>query len=287
MNDGELILVSLHIGSWDGMMKDDEATEKLNREAGADKDVGRVSKRIVPDTWFRPIQKAQGLARMQHRLAALPWADDGTRLLSIGKDGSYFFEYESMMLVAQDHWQDEVTTQLQVYKQDILPDLTEQARRMGTLFDANNFPSVDDLRRRFYFTLNYSTIPAPEAFDKYNVLGLEVERIKKNVAERVTLQMEAAVKDSWLQMHKAVAKMADRLSSDGRLYDSVLGNLSDVVHRLKFLNITNDPELEEMRAAIEMRLCQHDPKDVRANKTLKRSLAAEAKSMVADLAAFI
>src|SRR6516165_7807034 len=75
------MLCSLSIAQWSASKHDHEAAEEIAARHGAQPDVGRYHKLLIPKETLAEVHQIAGEARREHYFMTLPWDDNGYRVL--------------------------------------------------------------------------------------------------------------------------------------------------------------------------------------------------------------
>jgi hypothetical protein len=155
--------------------------------------------------------------------------------------------------------------------------------RTGEMFDADLWPSVDELRERFTFEISVEPLPDPKTSDSLimTIGRAAADRIaadtEKRKAEKTTSINHEAIKRLCDVTRKMHAKLAD---ADSVFRDTLVTNLAEMVAVVGKLNVTDDPELEKLRREVETDLCSVDPQILRDDPEKRVSQADKAKAVI-------
>jgi hypothetical protein len=282
------MLSALSISQWSARKHDREASEEIAARHGAESDVGRYNKVLIPREALADVQKIAGEARREHYFMTLPWDDAGYRVLPAP---AYMDHTDRLRTYAADFGRaaDAFAAQFE--------QLVGEARsRLRGLFRADDYPSAAEIREKFAFETR--VLPLPDAGDFRVALGDEErERIKRQIKASVEASLTIASRDLWQRLYEAVSHMAERLSAytvseEGVAHpfrDSVVTNLVRLVDALPKLNVTADPELERLTAQVRSSLLV-DPKGLRRSDEVReetrKAAAAIAQQMAGYMAAY-
>lgn len=244
------VLVEMSIAVWTANKVDRVATADCVSDNNAVRNAAQVRKNLMAGTTQRKeIADYAAGCRVWHSTQTLPWSDRGARLLPT----SLFLDYKSEANLRRDKFNDLVEGFLQDY-----PKLVVQAQtHMGSLFDAADYPNVDEIRDKFGFRLVFS--PVPEAGDfRLDIPAHELEEIKTGYASDFQDRVIDATGSLWRQLHDMLTSMSKKLD-DGdedseikkRYHDSFLDNADTLCRMLSHLNVTNDPVLDGARQRME------------------------------------
>lgn len=276
----ESMTVNLQVGFWIGQRLDKEASRKVVEEAGAtDSDAARVNKHIVPKETLKPIVTAANSLRAHFYAKTLPWKDNGDRLLTRKMFDTFVEEHGKLRKV----FEDAVETFLRVD----YPKARDQAEfRMGTMFKADDYPSIDSLRRRFYVALDIDAVTTAGDF-RVQMEANQLARIQKDMEASLNARLGKAMTDIWERLAETLGHFQKKMDGDDIFRDSTVKNLEELVAMLPALNVTDDPELARICSQIEDRIIGYTPKELRTDKHVRTLAATEAKKIMDDMAGFM
>lgn len=280
------MLVSLHIGTYSGMMFDKEATEGFNESMGADaKKAGRYNKRLINSDFLKDVGAAHNAARKIHRLLTLPWDDDGTRILTT----KGYMNYTKMLKDCRIKSEDEVKAFL-----TRMPDAINEAKvRLGDLFNADDYPDGATLAEKFSFDVEIK--PMPESGDFRAQLSDDaVKAVVKDIERRSNKRIQAAMRDVFGRVADLVRRMSERLRayqptkagedgkkrSSGVFRDSVVYDIHEMVEMLPSLNVTDDPRIDELVKQLASELVEHSPEILRVDAKARQQTISKADAIL-------
>ena len=275
------MLVDLQISLYSGRKQDKTTQAEVTQAKGANsKRAASVYKSLFAEcVELDAITKFQARARGEHYRLTKPWNDYGARLLPTALLQKYKVEmnqYEAEFKRLVDVFLD---------KYDTL--VAAAAFQLGTLFDRDEYPTREQVARKFRFDISYS--PLPTAGDFRLDIESEVQRdLMRQYEKRMEQQLEAAAQDSWTRLHEALTRLSDRLvvEEDGKkrkFHDTMVTGALELCELLTDMNVTNDPALEKARRRLEETLSGVTPKDLRESDGTR---AATKQKVDAILAAF-
>lgn len=211
-------------------------------ETDADKELLKVSKTLLDSEELEAIKKADGKMRQYLYNACLPF-ETGIYLLPLGmapnvhaKLTEYKAEREKL-----------VTAFIAVY-----PALCEKAaQRLGSLYNACDYPGKDAIAARFAFSWRYRSFGVPDKLKSISAALFEQEQ------EKAAQQMQAATEEITLLMRQTLLEMVSHLQErlspgdEGKpkiLRESAVKNLQEFLTTFDLRNVTNDAELAEQVA---------------------------------------
>jgi hypothetical protein len=162
------------------------------------------------------------------------------------------------------------------------PSILEVERlEKGDAFKESDYPSAAALAEKFGFEFAAMPLPLPNQFVR-GVLTAEIEeKMAAEFSARVQNTERAIVQKASQQVLSLVSEVAEVLADkDRRLSDSegrksCLAKLEAYIQRIPQLNITNDPELNALYAAVKERL-DVTTAQIREDEGLRELAAANA-----------
>jgi hypothetical protein len=165
------------------------------------------------------------------------------------------------------------------------PNLVSAAAfQLGTLFDRNEYPDENSLKKKFKFT--YSFFPVPTAGDFRIDINEEAKaEIMANCNSAYQDRLNNAMREAWSRLHDCLSRMSERLTdnADGSrkiFRDSLVENGVELVTMLKHLNITQDPKLELARRELQVAIGAHDLDSLRDNSNAREAVKMRVDSIL-------
>jgi len=270
------MLVELRISTWTARKRDDATTDEVNKAKNATDGASNVYKYLMAGSdHLKKIEKYAAKCRAWNGQQTLPWMK-GIGLLPMEN----FFDYRQQLGTMEANFNALVQDFIAVY-----PSLVSaQAFKLGDYFDANEFPHVDTLPRKFKFEYNF--LPVPESGD----FRLKCEEaVRADLAEQYDKmfneRLADAMRDPWERLHKTLTHMAERLTdtSEGErniFRDSLINKPLELCSLLTKLNVTKDPQLEEARRMLEKALSRTDVDDLRKFADAREELRTDVQSII-------
>lgn len=255
------MLVDLQISLYSGRKQDKATQAEVTASKGAKSaKAASVYKSLFAECQeLDAITKFQARARAEHYKLTKPWNDYGARLLPT----ALLQKYKVEMNQAESEFNRLVDVFLDKY--DTL--VAAAAFQLGTLFDRDEYPTREQVARKFRFDISYA--PLPTAGDFRLDIESEVQRdLMRQYEKRMEQQLEAAAQDSWTRLHEALTRLSDRLvvEDDGKkrkFHDTMVTGALELCELLTDMNVTNDPALEKARRKLEEALSGVTPKELR------------------------
>jgi hypothetical protein len=265
------VMVEMNISVWTANKIDKSATDKVVSDNLAVQNAAQVRKNLMAGTSMRKdIADYAAGCRLWHNTRTLPWADKGARLLAT----SLFMDYKAEANVRRATFDKMVDNFMVQY-----PSLVQTANNyLGTLFNAEDYPSPDNVREKFGFRLVFS--PVPEAGDfRLQVAEQDLNDLRQQYEESFNLRLSDAMREPWDRLHKLIAGMSEKLTdADGedenkkRYHDTLITNAQSLCGMLTHLNITKDPQLEQARRDLEITMLGADIDAIKESPEVRKGM---------------
>jgi len=262
------MLVELNMSVWTARKMDKKVSEEVDVAKNTKARAGNYHKKLLAgSTKLDAIQRISTAVRTWHYMNTLPWSDNGARLLPMKN----FFEYKQVLNQFEKQFNDAVEDFLAEY-----PALVSSAAfTIGSLFDRNEYPDVEDIRDKFRF--RYAFTPVPDAGDfRVDVEEQTKQELKAQYEGYYQNKLQEAMKDAWDRLHTTLTHMSERLDytdeNKKKFWDSMFTNASDLCGLLTKLNVTSDPKLEQARQDLERALNGVEPSTVRESQEVRESV---------------
>jgi hypothetical protein len=273
------MIVNLQVGFWAGYRLDKEASRKVTKDANAQSDAARVNKHLVPKESLKDVVAASGAVRTHFYDKTLPWKDNGDRLLTRAMYMDFIQEHGELLGAFEQSVEQFLST--------AYPRARDQAEfRMGDLFNPDDYPSVSDLRRRFYINLDID--PVSEAGDFRVSLDAEhADEVRTQMERSMQERIGRAMSDIYTRLSDVVGHFAKKMGSDDIFRDTTVTNIAELVDLIPGLNVLDDPNLTALGEEIRFKLTGVDPKDLRKDKEVRSQAAKDAQEIFARMQGFM
>ena len=255
------MLTTLRISQWTARRLDRDETRRVNASHGLRIEAARVNKKLLPfGVELERVHQITGAIRKDFAARTLPWGIDGVSILK----ASAYMEFVDLVNRWQDDWHGAVEAFFDAY-----PTLYREAQlELGTLFNADDYPDVSDLRRRFAFSVRF--MPVPDAQDwRVDVGDKERKRLEEDIRKRLIETEREAMGEAWRRLKEVLDRTHERLASPDAIFrDSLVENAVEICSVLPMLNVSDDPALEDARRSLERAIApyvgrvdtlRHDP----------------------------
>lgn len=275
------MLVELNISVWTARKLDKRASEEVTSNHGANKGAANVNKKLLGDcAELDAVQKFTANARNMHYAMTLPWSDSGLRLLPTAQ----YFKYQQAITDVQAETERLVEQFMTAYKWEV----TQAQVKLGSLFNADDYPTEDSVRSKFRFKVNY--IPLPDAGDFRVDIGNETKNaLAEQYSKYYEAQLKTAMDDVWQRAFVALEKMSERLDygadpATKKIFrDSLVDNLIEVVSIMEVCNITKDARMTQAQVDITRALRGVTPEALREDPGLRADTKRKVDEIIKNL----
>jgi hypothetical protein len=271
------MLVSLSISLWTARKLDKKVSNDVDISNSTMTKAGNYHKNLLAgDDSLASIQKLAGLIRTYHMTQTSPWNDNGDRLLTT----SQFFDYKKEMARLEKQYWDLVKDFVAGYGTRI----SAAAFQLGSLFDRDEYPDVDQVISKFGFKVNYA--PLPESGDwRVDINNEGLNDLKDSYDKLYESNLEKISVDNYDRLFKILTKLSFGLRTNedgtkGKIYESVLDNAKELCSLLTHFNVKNDTQLEAMRIQLEDNITGIDVKDIKDSDYVRVTLKREVDSIL-------
>lgn len=281
------VLADLTIGSWAVSKFDREITAEINERHKTTK-AGFFNKKLLNSALYTAIEHVSEEARATHRRMTKPWLDGGCRILPT----ALFVTHANAMRELRLKFEEARDEFLKEY-----PNLVEQRKaELKNLFHADDYPSIEFLRPRFYFEVRLLPIPVASDF-RIELADAQLDKAKADLESNMQGVLDDAMKDTRQQIVVAVGAMAEKLKNfdpsasnrkaRGIFHQSLVGNMRELVELLPAFNLTEDPTLTRVIARMQKELCNEEAKELRDNEDVRKVVQKSAEEILADVSNFM
>lgn len=273
------LLVNLAISQWTARKLDKNETQQLAARHNTAAEVARVNKSLFPMAReLDQIHKLTGEIRTIHYELTLPWAIDGSRILT----SAAYLDYVAAVRPKLATWESYVRDFIREY-----PRLKAEARVMlNGLYREDDYPEARVVERKFKADVSFFPVPDAEDF-RVSISAEEERAIREDLERSLKSAQQIAMQDCWNRLHEVVSKAATVLQDPRAIFrDSLVENARDLCALLPKLNLADDPELERMRREVEGSLCAHTPEVLRQPGVTRAEVANKMSDLINKMGAF-
>lgn len=281
------MLASLNISQWAARRLDKQVTDEVNESHGAANDAGRYNKLLVDKAALVPIQKIVSEVRQYHLRMTQPWFDAGSRILP----SALYFDYSTQMQKYRTQFERAVSEFVAEYPAHV----ERRKAALNGLFKDSDYPSETKIASLFGFDV--VVLPCPDASDFRTDLAAEhADDIKVEIEKRMKKALDEAMQEPVRRVIDLVGNMAAQLrkrdasEANGKkspLYDSLVGNVRDLVGLLPAFNLTGDATLTQITERMRDELCREDVETLKENSAVRSAVAKSAEDILAQAKQFM
>lgn len=267
------VLIRLSTSSWSARKFDKSVSDEVSQTHKAQGRAGRFYKDLIQDEQLQAINRLLTRAREFHESRTLPWLDNGTRILPSTAYLDYIGEMRDYR-EGLDMLVDEFVT-------DHYPKAIDKAReRLGDLFNPTDYPSAEEVRRKF--GLSTRVMPIPDTRDwRVSLREDEMQEVLEDHDRQLREATQQAVESLVGRIRSTVEHVYERLSDpDKRFHNSLIGHVEELVEVLPQLNINDDPNINKICEDLRLKIAPADPTELRKDADARSVTADHAKSIL-------
>lgn len=273
-----IMLSSLHLSVYAGSKVDHKVTDEVVTLAGTTSKSGKFVKNLFQDS-LEDIRKIATEARNTHARLTLPWRH-GTDCLP----SDLFMKYMETMREIKSRFDTATGSFLNNYDDHVAHSKT----RMGKLFKDGDYPSWEEVSEKFQFDIEISPIPSTSDF-RVDLADEERGEIISDIEKRIEARVAEGGAELRSRIKACLQRMEERLSNyrvgedgkvEGRFSDTLVTNLSDLCDLIPALNITQDPDIDNLHREITSKLIRHDAQTLRDDESIRNTVAKDAEALL-------
>lgn len=271
------VLAEVNLKIWTARKLDKRVSEEVDVAKQTKTRAGAYHKRLMAgvDT-LTEIERVAGEIRTYHYRMTLPWSDNGPRLLP----STSLFEYTDHMKTLKEKYYKAVATFVNEYDLQI----SAMAFRLGDLFNRNEYPTREQVERKF--SADYTLSPVPDAGDFRVDVGNEAMiELKEEYSKACEARLQEATNSLYEKVYDQLLHAVERLGEgpDGKPHifrDSLVSHMQDLIVDLKKLNLTGDERLEEMRQELASITTGVTADELRKNKEVRNEVRTNMRAIL-------
>lgn len=285
------MLASVKIRCWTARKYDRRISDATNEAHNAKADAGRYNKALLGKDALATVTAISTKARTELYARTSPWMDDGPRILTaVG-----YLPFAREMRALRAEYGVAVSDFVASYDDFV----SEAKSRLGSMFDPADYPSADEVAKRFGFDIVIQPVPQSGDFrvTAAGISDVEREAIKADIERRTADAINAAMQDVANRVVEKVGHMVEKLraytpardtgdKAQGVFRDSLVENVRELADLLPSLNLTNDTRLDAIAARIKAELTFHDADELRDDVNARKLTADAAESILRDVNVF-
>ena len=271
------VLVDLNISVWTGRKMDKKVSAEIDADHSTQVRAGNYHKALMAGAQeLEAITKYASNIRQWHSQQTLPWSDAGTRLVPTVR----LFDYKAELAIREREFEHLINEFLIAYDT-----LVQGAQfRLGSLFNADEYPPRDVVASKFGMRYVFSPLPTSGDF-RVDIGNEGLEELKQQFDTNQNRYIQQAMLDVWLRVKDVAERLSNQLRVDdsggkGKLYQSTLDGALELCEMLRSMNLTNDPELDQVRKNLQMTLQGVDLKELKKDEQVRLSVKSEIDDLI-------
>lgn len=271
------MLVELNISTWTGRKFDKTVSAEIDVQKQTTTRAGNYHKKLFADEpKFEAVGKYAGGVRTYHYYATMPWSDSGLRLLTT----AMYFDYQKRIT--------EMEAEFKTLVGDFLADydamIARAQTKLGSLFNAEDYPTRDEILERYRFSVKYSPVPSVGDW-RVDVGNDAQQQLNMCYAQAYVDNLQQALAEPWERMHEALKNMSERLAGEKKqiFRDSLVTNVLDMCKLLDKFNVTGDAGMKQAKARIENMLLGVTPDALREDDDLRLDTKSKVDALLKEL----
>lgn len=212
--------------------------------------------------------------RANHNRLTRPWDGANTRLLP----AMLLEQYNNMDSAMRQGFPDKLAEFCTVH-----PDWeTTAPGRMGALYAASDFPSLDECREAIGYDVVIIPLPEAQQWQRIQLISPDlVTSMEANTNARIAKAVEESRKQTWIDLFSPVENIVKVLSSDKpRIFDTLITKLTDILNLAPAFNLSGDQAMNQFVAETKAALASVSADDLRADPTIRASTCRKAEELL-------
>lgn len=271
-----VVKVKLRISTPSDRKYDPLVSQEVARNKHAVHNAGRYMKKIMDSPALADYRRVTQQARQFHYFHTLPWEDGGWRLLNVDN----IENWQAGLHILQE----DAKKYSKRFLKSLDATIERDRERLGKLFNESDYPSSVELEHRFGIFTDLE--PLANTTDNW-VLNLSDELInefRSDYEARTQNQLTASMNAVFERVQETLEHIAERLSSEGKTFrNSLINNVSELVEILPMLNVTDDPNLNQLTQDLRFKFAKLDPDVLRESPHQRKKAADEAQEILSKI----
>ena len=269
------MIVNVEVNVWSATKQDQTISKEVTTAHNADDKAARVVKHLLAGD---PTHKKL----LNHRQTIYNWVKKRTYDWS----GSNRYLPVSMLQKFKSEF-NALENEYEILKQEFVakyPDIVAgMAFKQGSMFDANEYPSADQVASKFRIKLFVH--PVPENDFRVAIANDIKEELEKHYALEANSKVEEIMRDATerlVEFIKRIAHACREVEAEGdgkvrrpKVYEGTIDGAKEMCELLKEFNLTGDSRLEDMRQDLLATLNDVTAKDIRESDATRSHVKSE------------
>lgn len=273
----KVLMVSVVVNKPQLTAKDKRGTAAAE-DAMQAKSAGKYTKNLYPKHLIDPIIQVENAARQFVQARTRMWMK-GVNLMPTSR----YMEVAEQLGKYELQFNQTVTA----FMNNFANVLSEARETQGLMFDPAAYPDLTELRNEFSFKVRF--MPFAEVGEFAQLDGIS-EDDKRQLQAEMAKQYDAAFAEShkelYTKLFKAVQRIVTQTSKEkGRIYDTLTGDLEELIDILPDLNFMGDQTLDGLLD--ECRNIAIDPQVLRTSPEARERVSEDAAAILNKMKGFI
>lgn len=275
-------LVSLNIANWEANRQDRRvSTEVAIANDVKDQRLCRLRKSLLPKTAVMDeLNAVIRKARTFHYSNTHDWMYQGPRILPTANASAYLTK---MREFKREH-------ELAVVKfLESYDAIREDAKGvLGSLYDENDYPPVEELRGKYGFDYVIQPMPAAGILLELGLESQDALEQKQKLEADMAKTFQQANRRMWDDLYARLEKLASRLGDDeAKVQGKTLSAVRELAELLPRMNITNDETLDAMAKKLTASLDGLSEDTVNTNPSTRERVKEETQTVFNVMQAYM
>lgn len=291
------VLVNLSVSAYGGQRMDRQITQDVSTAYGAEDiavtDSGEryrpiKANKCILQPAVKKVMKAVNSMRQRNYFLTLPWSDTGWRLLP----NAMFFQWRQEMQAFE--------TEIRGIVRDITEDydsyVARDQRALGRAFRLTDYPTAGQFADSYRVDRKIRPVPTAGSW-VVDIEREEMMRLREELAQDIEQEFQSASRDLFERVHSEIKSLHKNLVEFGEeipgtsrtrtFRDTAVDNLRSLAEILPALNVTGDPDLDQLARDIQAKLTRHSAETLREDTKARKATQRDAKAILDAVSAFM
>jgi len=269
------MIVNVEVNVWSATKQDRTISKEVTAAYKADDEAARVVKHLLAgDPTHKKLLNHRQMIYNWVKKRTYDWAGSN-RYLPISALEKFKSEFNQL---EQEYTK--LTDEFVAKYPDIVAGM---AFKQGDMFNANEYPSSEEIRSKFRMKLFVH--PVPENDFRVSIADDIKQELEKHYAEAASTKVEEIMRDAserLVEFIKRIAHACREVEQEGdtkvrkpKVYEGTIEGAKEMCGLLKDFNLTGDTRLEEMRQDLLATLNDVTAKDIRDSDATRSHVKSE------------
>jgi len=276
----KLMLVDLNIKFTSFRKRDKKVSDEIAQQYETDEDIGKFNKILIDKRIMKELRQSRNDIRDYHRRMTMPWGEGRYDRVILATTYLDYTQEIRKLISTYKEMADAFAAKYDVHKE-------ASKKRLKKMFQEEDYPKASTVREKFGVRVYPRPISRAKDF-RVQMAGEEADNIKKSIEEEITQGLAHAMKELWKKIYTPLSKMMETLSDDKAIFrDTLVGNIVEITQLIPKLNLTDDPEMNNIQKELESKICSLEPKELRKDKKYRKETVKEVKNILDKMAGYI